>query len=275
MTRIRYRSDEAAEYRKLYKTKAWNDLRLTIIKRDKFKCQHCDTFVTKGKKSPRSAVVHHKEAHKGNLGLFYDPNNLELTCKSCHDGDLQSTEARGYSTKMGDDGWPVDAKHPVNREAQSSNVVTKANIPAFDEPTVPVILVCGAPCSGKTTYAQEHSIDGDVIVDLDDFKELVGGRRWDTSFAITKAAIHQRDAMLASLHKRQSGSVFVIISGRTHDERDQWSKALGDAEILVLDTSMAECIRRVRADKSRAHAVKQLIDSIVKWFDVSHKANRS
>lgn len=215
-------------------------------------------------------MVHHKKAHKGDVRLFYDPNNLECVCKHCHDGDLQSTEARGYSTKMGDDGWPVDTKHPCNRQVQSTNVVTKINMPTFDMPSIPVVLVCGPPGSGKTTYAQEHSIDGDTIVDLDDFKESVGGKRWDTSFTITKAAMRRRDAMLASLHKRQSGSVFVIISGRTHDERDQWSKALGGADIVVLDTSMAECIRRVRADKDRSHAVKQLIDSIVKWFDVSN-----
>ena len=272
MTRVRYRSDEAAEYRKLYKTRRWTALRDTIIKRDKYTCQNkgCGVFVIKGRKSPRAAVVHHKIPHKGDVRLFYDPTNLECVCKRCHDGDLQSTEARGYSTKMGDDGWPIDARHPGNGVDHVPKPKDRVTVPQFIRPTVPAVLVCGAPGSGKTTHVHEHMTADDVVIDLDDMKEFLGGKRWDTDFKVTASALRLRDASLASLHKRSTGIAWIIISGRTNGERRAWAKALGDARVVVMDTSMAECIRRVRADKDRSHAVKQLIDSIVKWFDVSN-----
>jgi hypothetical protein len=75
----------------------------------------CNVNLTNGRSDPRSAIVHHKQPHKGNLTLFYDPNNLEAVCWSCHSGAIQSQETLGYDTAIGTDGWPVDAKHPSVR----------------------------------------------------------------------------------------------------------------------------------------------------------------
>ena len=70
-------------------------------------------FVPKRRLS--EAVVNHKTPHKGNLILFYDPNNLEAVCWSCHLGAIQSEEALGYDTTIGADGWPVDENYPIIR----------------------------------------------------------------------------------------------------------------------------------------------------------------
>jgi 5-methylcytosine-specific restriction endonuclease McrA len=109
-----YRTDEAAAYRKLYKTKQWQLLRVTILTRDGFRCQHkgCGTLLKQGRSGDRSAVVHHKSPHKGDMELFFDPDNLTSVCKRCHDGDIQSIEANGFDTTIGPDGWPVDPAHP-------------------------------------------------------------------------------------------------------------------------------------------------------------------
>ena len=109
------RSTTADEYRKLYYTKQWRTLRGTILTRDHYRCQRCNVNLINGRSDPRSAIVHHKQPHKGNLTLFYDPNNLEAVCWSCHSGAIQSQETLGYDTAIGTDGWPVDAKHPSVR----------------------------------------------------------------------------------------------------------------------------------------------------------------
>ncbi|MBT6298605.1 MAG: HNH endonuclease [Rhodobacteraceae bacterium] len=106
------RSTTADEYRKLYHTKQWRSLRGLVLTRHKFRCQRCKVTLTNGRSDPRSAIVHHIKPHKGNLTLFYDPDNLEAVCWSCHSGAIQSQEALGYDTTIGADGWPVDAKHP-------------------------------------------------------------------------------------------------------------------------------------------------------------------
>ena len=105
------RSTTADEYRKLYHTKQWRSLRGLVLTRHNFRCQRCKVTLTNGRSDPRSAIVHHIKPHKGNLTLFYDPDNLEAVCWSCHSGAIQSQEALGYDTTIGADGWPVDAKH--------------------------------------------------------------------------------------------------------------------------------------------------------------------
>ena len=111
----KWRTPEAAEYRKLYATKHWRHLREQVLLRDGFRCQHrgCGAMLKRGRSHPRSAVVHHLKPHKGDEELFFDIDNLQAVCWTCHSGDIQSAEVRGYSTEIGDDGWPIDQSHPA------------------------------------------------------------------------------------------------------------------------------------------------------------------
>ena len=108
------RSYQYEQYKLLYNTKPWKALRQTILARDLYTCQlvGCGVALTSGRNKKNSAVIHHRKAHKGNLELFFDPDNLEAVCWSCHSGKLQSIEALGYDTTIGNDGWPLDPKHP-------------------------------------------------------------------------------------------------------------------------------------------------------------------
>ena len=58
--------------------------------------------------------VDHVVPHRGDRQLFWDANNLQSLCKPCHAGTKQAIEARGYDHQVGNDGWPVDPKHPAN-----------------------------------------------------------------------------------------------------------------------------------------------------------------
>lgn len=112
MSRPDYRSEEAAAYRKLYKTKEWRGkggLRERVLARDPL----CVPCLAKGRIVP-STMVNHKRPHKGDVGLFFDDRNCEGTCKPCHDGPIQSAERRGYSSAIGADGFPLDPSHPAN-----------------------------------------------------------------------------------------------------------------------------------------------------------------
>lgn len=60
-------------------------------------------------------VADHIVPHKGNSTVFWDPNNLQSLCTSCHSQAKQSEERRGYSTAVDVTGWPTDPQHPANK----------------------------------------------------------------------------------------------------------------------------------------------------------------
>jgi 5-methylcytosine-specific restriction protein A len=105
-----HRSPEAAAWRHLYKSSAWRKGRLVFLRENPL-CERCQ-----GQGQVTAAtVVNHRVAHKGDLALFHAWTNWQALCAHCHDADVQQEERRGYSTRIGVDGWPVDPSHPANR----------------------------------------------------------------------------------------------------------------------------------------------------------------
>ena len=76
-----------------------------------------------------AAVVDHIRPHRGDMGLFWDRLNWQPLCRRCHDVWKQSAErqarddeARGYSTETGEDGWPVDDRHPTVSRGRAGRI---------------------------------------------------------------------------------------------------------------------------------------------------------
>ncbi|MBN8994360.1 MAG: HNH endonuclease [Rhizobiales bacterium] len=104
------RSEEAQRYRPWYKLAAWRKARVVQLQRQPL----CERHLERGE-IVAATVVNHRTPHRGDWSLFIDPSNHESTCKSCHDGPIQSAEVRGFSKAVDVDGWPIDPAHPVNR----------------------------------------------------------------------------------------------------------------------------------------------------------------
>jgi 5-methylcytosine-specific restriction endonuclease McrA len=52
-------------------------------------------------------VVDHIKAHKGDLDLFFDPDNLQSLCKSHHDGAKQRIDLGQTVIRFDATGWPI------------------------------------------------------------------------------------------------------------------------------------------------------------------------
>ena len=61
-----------------------------------------------------ATIADHINPHKGDEYEFFF-GELQSLCKTHHESTKKRFEARGYSTEIGVDGWPVDPKHPVYR----------------------------------------------------------------------------------------------------------------------------------------------------------------
>lgn len=55
-----------------------------------------------------ATVVDHKIPHKGDESLFFDDDNLQSLCKTCHDSAKQRLEKSGSLPGCDVNGWPLD-----------------------------------------------------------------------------------------------------------------------------------------------------------------------
>jgi 5-methylcytosine-specific restriction protein A len=101
-----------AASQKLFKSARWQKRRARQL-RDRPLCERH----LKMNQVVVATTAHHLTRHKGNAEIFWS-SPLESLCESCHNQDAQEEEAdavRGYSTRIGLDGWPTDPRHPANR----------------------------------------------------------------------------------------------------------------------------------------------------------------
>ncbi|MEC6747344.1 HNH endonuclease signature motif containing protein [Marinilactibacillus sp. XAAS-LB27] len=80
---------------KLYKTQRWKKLRPVIIARDFGLCQECKRrgITTRGN------IVHHIVEAREDLTLFWNEDNLEVSCDSCHNKDHPERSGGKKKTK--------------------------------------------------------------------------------------------------------------------------------------------------------------------------------
>ena len=79
--RPRYRRGESEAWHWMYALPVWTErLRPGQLLREPW-CREC---AKRGVRT-RAAVVDHVVPHRGDMGLFTDPGNLQSLCKRCHD----------------------------------------------------------------------------------------------------------------------------------------------------------------------------------------------
>ena len=139
--------------KKFYHSKEWKRIRDIAFERDKGLCQKC--LIEKGEHVPGEEVHHIIWLRPSNIN---DPNitlnldNLITLCKDCHINlHKNSTHRRKTHTVM--NGTYIDEQGQIQKQK--------------------IIIVHGAPASGKTTYVHKHREPGDLIVDLDAIKDAI------------------------------------------------------------------------------------------------------
>ena len=218
---------------------AWVRVRRIAMDRDKHLCQPC---LANGRYTPATEVDHITPKTDGGND---DLSNLQSICRACHADKSAAEGAAGRQARRDGDGF---------------------RIPDMKPSAVPVIVIAGAPGSGKTTYARSISRDGDMILDLDDLIEAISGRRWSTDPAIVGRALDARNRELNALHAKRSGRCILVMTAPSPAERMAWMKRLGmRARLKVMHASADECARRIAADPARAHVAAQQISAARAW----------
>lgn len=76
-------------WRKWYKTQRWRSLRWDVLRRDRFTCQMCNKIA----EDSSQLVADHVQPHRGDALLFWNRDNLQCLCASCHNSEKQKIEA--------------------------------------------------------------------------------------------------------------------------------------------------------------------------------------
>jgi hypothetical protein len=59
-----------------------------------------------------ATICDHVTPHGGDNMKFWR-GKLQSLCATHHSAGKQRIEKRGYDTRIGEDGWPTDERHPV------------------------------------------------------------------------------------------------------------------------------------------------------------------
>lgn len=176
---------------------------------------------------------HHKvELTLGNIddvNVTLNPDNIEVLCHDCHNAAHKRF------------GYAVGAKH--------------------------VYLVYGSPCAGKTTYVNSVATRNDLIVDLDKIHRAICiCGLYDKPDATKRVAFNVRDYLLDEVRtatpRRKWQDAYIIGTYPDRIDRDMFVQDYG-AELVHIDTSKEECIKRAYQDIERS----SIRDAVIGWIN--------
>lgn len=169
--------------------------------------------------------------------------------------------------------WNLCPSHDGRKTAEEKRI-RGGDVPASNHPewllpsAIPLLIVCGPPASGKTTWAREQLAGRGELIDLDEIMaELSGlplyqaGREW------LNPAVRQRNNMLGSLSRRPKWQRAALIVGEPSAERREWwAEKLRPTRVVVMETPEDVCIQRLNADPRRTSRGIELATAIHEWW---------
>ena len=163
-----------------------------------------------------------------------------------------------------------DDCHAIKTAAEGAAYQGASNHPAWlERSAIPLTILSGPPCSGKTTYIANHAKPGDITIDLDTIMMRLqpGYQHWSDGLSgdLLNSAIRARNAMLGSLARKDRGRAWFIVSAPTQAERGWWQTKLG-GEIILLHPGAAECKRR-----AIARGTPKAIKGVDEWERASRR----
>lgn len=90
---------------RFYKSIRWLEIRVDQLKREP-NCKFC---------GQRAEICDHIARHEFDPVKFWS-GPFQSLCRTCHSSGKQFMERRGFRRDVGEDGWPIDKKHPANCE---------------------------------------------------------------------------------------------------------------------------------------------------------------
>lgn len=135
-----------------------------------------------------------------------------------------------------------------------------------------VIIVCGAPASGKTTYVKNNMTIGDLVIDLDAIRCAIGfveGKTPVDNLLPVVKSIRNHLYELIKTGKIDAPRCWVIAGLPKQSDRGNLAAEL-HAKIVYMDVTEEECIERAANDENRADKMLQA-EIITNYFSTMYE----
>lgn len=218
----------------LYNLRKWRRMRLEHIVRNPL-CVKC---AEAGKIQP-GEEVDHIQPHHNDHELMFDPDNLQTLCKACH-SEKTFTENGGLTRAAILPRW-------------------------LERPDKPLIVVCGPPAAGKTTWTRESAGPGDLILDQDDIAlELTGAPLWSLTAAQRDRILRERNKRLADFcaGRTSHACCYLIATAGTFKQRKFWTDM--GAALMVIHPGVDVCLQRLADETRRPEKIKPDLAKVVR-----------
>lgn len=181
------------------------------------RCEVCKkrtkAFIPNADADNRNALVYHHKtpltiANVNDFDISLNPERIQCLCWKCHN----------------------DVHNRFN-----------------SKPTRSVYIVCGAPCSGKTTFVNENMSVGDLIVDIDSIYQAISGQERYVKpqglYPFVDAVMRELKAQIKMMSK---GTAWVIVGkeAATAKQRQDLANELRGA-IILMDADKQTCLERL------------------------------
>lgn len=133
-----------------------------------------------------------------------------------------------------------------------------------------IVLVCGAPGSGKNHYiSREFERGRDVLIDADRIMAAITLQGWLTQAQGVMVAMLTAAQHHLSISSDGIRTAYVINCCAGEDRRQEIAWRLGAWQIILLDTPEEVCRERVRA---RVGARPDAETGVIEWFRAERSA---
>jgi 5-methylcytosine-specific restriction protein A len=218
---------------------------------------------------------------RGRKGMVQRKRRLarEPLCRYCSDkGLIVAATVPDHIVPLSLGGTDTDANiqclcsecHAIKTSLEDPSHQGASNHPPWLEPSaIPITIVCGPPCAGKTTYVQERAAPGDEVIDFDAILHRLspahGPWQGRPDQRLFNQVIRVRNTLLGRLKYRDRGRAWFIISSPTKAERAWWQRHLGGT-VVLLNPGADECRRRAVARGTPA-----AVDGVAAWMQAASR----
>lgn len=182
-----------------------------------------------------ATVVDHIVPHRGDKELFWNRSNWQALCKTCHD-EKTATEDNAFTAR-------TDFK---------------------------VVIIAGAPGSGKSTMVKKQRKSGDIIIDLDAIASALSGfpEHHPKPSNVLSLSLAVRNHLYKLVFSRDSSmrsaqTVWVITTQSSVTGRQAIAELVKADNIIVLDTPADICRERIAARPVCNR--ERLLERVAEW----------